>query len=162
MGVSGAGKSTTASALADALGWPMLEGDTLHSDANIRKMSAGTPLNDTDRQPWLEEIGRRVRLWTDEGGNGVVTCSSLKRHYRDTISGGSCKVCYVYIQGTQAEISPRLTRRTGHFMPSTMLDSQFSVLEEPGEDETVLFVDVNATPQDIVSASLKVLGALAA
>jgi len=161
MGVSGCGKSTTAAAIAESLGWPMLEGDSLHPAANILKMSAGTPLNDEDRDPWLREIGRHVEDWTARGGTGVVTCSSLKRRYRDTIARGSDKVCFVYIQGLQSEIAPRLNRRTGHFMPSTMLDSQFAALEEPAENEIVLYVDVTATCDEIVAAALDVLKGLA-
>ncbi|MBS4074286.1 gluconokinase [Ameyamaea chiangmaiensis] len=162
MGVSGSGKSTLAGELSFALRWPLVEGDSLHPQANILKMSTGVPLTDADRQPWLEDIGRVVRDWIDSDTCGVITCSSLKRRYRDTISGGNTRVCFVYVKGAQADIAPRLNRRTGHFMPSTMLDSQFAALEEPGEDECVLSVDVRASRDSLTKATLDALDGLTA
>jgi gluconokinase len=160
MGVSGCGKSTLAANAAEALGWPLVEGDSLHPPANIAKMSAGVPLNDDDREPWLRDIARIITAWLDTGGHGVVTCSSLKRHYRETISAGHPSVCFLYAKGSFDQIAPRLGRRTGHFMPTSMLESQFAALEEPGDDEIVLEVDVSATADEMSRASIKALYAL--
>ncbi|MBV1822501.1 gluconokinase [Komagataeibacter oboediens] len=145
MGVSGCGKSTVAQLMAERLGWPVIEGDDLHPAHNIAKMSNGIPLTDEDRAPWLDCIAQQVRAWGDAGQCGIVTCSSLKRMYRERISGGSHDVCFVYLKGSKEDIAPRLRQRTGHFMPVAMLDSQFDTLEEPDmDDEVVMELDVNA------------------
>lgn len=130
------------------LGWPVIEGDDLHPADNIARMSKGTPLTDADRAPWLDRIANQVREWGEQGQCGIVTCSSLKRKYRERISGGSADVCFVYLKGSKDDIAPRLRERTGHFMPPAMLDSQFETLEEPDmHDEVVLELDVTA-PQE--------------
>ncbi|WP_395371959.1 gluconokinase [Komagataeibacter diospyri] len=148
MGVSGCGKSTVAHLMAERLGWPVIEGDDLHTAHNIAKMSSGIPLTDEDRAPWLERIAQQVREWGAAGQCGIVTCSSLKRKYREHIGGGSQDVCFVYLKGSRDDIAPRLGQRMGHFMPAAMLDSQFATLEEPDmDDEVVMALDVNA-PQD--------------
>lgn len=148
MGVSGCGKSTVARLIGDRLGWPVIEGDDLHPADNIARMSEGTPLTDADRAPWLDRIAEQVREWGEQGQCGIVTCSSLKRKYRERISGGSADVCFVYLKGSKDDIAPRLRERTGHFMPPAMLDSQFETLEEPDmHDEVVLKLDVTA-PQE--------------
>ncbi|ARW16526.1 gluconokinase [Komagataeibacter europaeus] len=151
MGVSGCGKSTLAQLMADRLGWPVIEGDDLHTAHNIAKMSSGIPLTDEDRAPWLDRIAQQVRQWGDAGQCGIVTCSALKRKYREHIGGGSQDVCFVYLKGSREDIAPRLKERTGHFMPVAMLDSQFATLEEPDmDDEVVMALDVNAA-QDILA-----------
>jgi gluconokinase len=157
MGVSGSGKSTLAQLLARRLGWPIVEGDELHPEANIAKMSAGTPLTDDDRAPWLEKIAEVARNWIATDGSGIVTCSSLKRRYRDVISGGNPQVCFVYLKGRPEDIAPRLGQRTGHFMPSTMLESQFDALEEPDDSEVLLELDVTASRTRLVEAAYETL-----
>ena len=144
MGVSGTGKSTVGGILADRLGWPFEEGDDLHPPANLAKMAAGHPLDDDDRRPWLD----RVAAWIDErladGGSGVITCSALKRRYRDRL----CRpqVQFVFLTGDPSLIKARLAARHGHFMPSSLLDSQLADLEAPGQDENAIAVDVAAPP----------------
>ncbi|WP_037078900.1 gluconokinase [Pseudonocardia spinosispora] len=144
MGVSGSGKSTVAGVLAGRLGWELAEGDDMHPPANVAKMAAGHPLDDTDRGPWLAEVARWIRERTDAGRPGIVTCSALKRRYRDVLRGDH--VVFVYLAGTYDQIARRLTARHGHFMPATLLDSQFAALEPPGEDERAITVDVVDSP----------------
>lgn len=145
MGVSGCGKSTLAQLMSECMGWPLVEGDDLHPPANIARMSNGIPLTDTDRAPWLERIAGQIQAWRAAGLCGIVTCSSLKRSYRERIGGNSADVCFVYLKGSREDIAPRLRQRTGHFMPSAMLDSQFATLEEPDmKEEVVMALDVNA------------------
>ncbi|CAM2792795.1 gluconokinase [Komagataeibacter xylinus] len=145
MGVSGCGKSTLAQLIAERMGWSLIEGDDLHPPANIALMSKGIPLTDMDRAPWLDLIAGRIQSWRDAGQCGIVTCSSLKRSYRRQIGGDSADVCFVYLKGSREDIMPRLSQRTGHFMPVAMLDSQFATLEEPDmHEEVVMVLDVNA------------------
>ncbi|PYD77572.1 carbohydrate kinase [Komagataeibacter sucrofermentans] len=145
MGVSGCGKSTLAQLIAERMGWSLIEGDDLHPPANIALMSNGIPLTDMDRAPWLDLIADRIESWRDAGQCGIVTCSSLKRSYRRQIGGDSADVCFVYLKGSREDIMPRLSQRTGHFMPIAMLDSQFATLEEPDmHEEVVMVLDVNA------------------
>ena len=143
MGVSGSGKSTVAAALADRLGWPLAEGDDFHSPENVAKMHAGTPLTDADRLPWLKSIAGWIAGRLDAGEAGVVTCSALKHTYRDLLSGGRPEVEFVYLKGSPAVMAEHLAGRHGHFMPASLLASQFDALEEPGPDEPVLTVDVD-------------------
>mgnify|MGYP003362282451 CR=1 FL=1 len=148
MGVSGCGKSTLAQLMAARMGWPVIEGDDLHTANNIARMSSGIPLTDEDRAPWLDRIAAQVAAWNEAGQCGIVTCSSLKRQYRERIGGGSADVCFVYLKGSRDDIAPRLAQRTGHFMPVAMLDSQFATLEEPDMDaEVVMALDVNAAQE---------------
>jgi len=162
MGVSGCGKSTIADALAERLGYHRLEGDALHPPANIEKMSHGIPLTDEDRWPWLEKIATQIRTWVAAGEPGVITCSALKRAYRDVLSGGSHAVCFLYLKGTKEEILPRLSHRTGHFMPTSLLDSQFATLQEPTQDEMMVELHVMATCEDICDAFVETLNHLPA
>lgn len=152
MGVSGCGKSTAADAVADRLGWQRLEGDDLHPQSNIDKMSKGIPLTDDDRKPWLDRIATHIRALTQKNKTCVITCSSLKKSYRTILSGESQEVCFLYLKGTKEQIAPRLGARKGHFMPTTLLDSQFAVLEEPGQDENMMELDVEASPDDLAKA----------
>jgi gluconokinase len=142
MGVSGCGKSTIAEQLAARLGWPFEEGDSLHPAANVAKMAAGHPLDDDDRQPWLERVADWIETRLDTPGSGIITCSALKRSYRDLIDRRGRGVEFVYLAGTHAEIAAHLALRKGHFMPPSLLDSQFAALEEPGADEPAIRVSI--------------------
>ena len=157
MGVSGSGKSTIARPVAARLGWAFQEGDDLHPQANIEKMRAGHPLTDADRWPWLDA----VRAWIDRqaasGASGVITCSALKRAYRARIQAGRAAVEFIYLRGARALVSARITQRMGHYMPASLLASQFATLEEPGADEPVITVDIGGSPDQIVEAILAAL-----
>ena len=138
MGVAGCGKSTLGRALADRLGWPFKDGDDLHPPASIAKMSAGEPLDDADRAPWLAAVAD----WIDacrEGG--VITCSALKRAYRDRLAFGRPRVRFVFIELSPETAAERLAGRRGHFFPTSLLASQFADLEPPARDEPVIRVD---------------------
>ena len=151
MGVSGSGKITVAGRLAAGLGWECQEGDALHPPENVEKMKGGTPLSDADRLPWLRRIAERIDDWRAHGLSGVVTCSALKRRYRDIIIGDRPEVRLVYLKGSPDLIRERLARRRGHFMPPALLDSQFAVLEEPAADEHAIVIDIEAAPEEIVT-----------
>jgi gluconokinase len=157
MGVSGSGKSTTGAALAKALGWPFRDADSFHPPANIAKMSQGLPLDDDDRAPWLAAIAG----WIDErrklGEPGIVSCSALKRAYRQCIVGERRGVRLVYLKGSKALIGRRLEARKHHFMPASLLDSQFTVLEEPRADEQPIVVSVAMSPRRVIGAILAAL-----
>jgi gluconokinase len=144
MGVSGCGKSTIAGVLAARLGWDLCEGDDLHPPENVVKMAAGHALTDEDRWPWLERIAEWIHLHTDGGRPGIVTCSALKRSYRDVLRGD--RVVFVYLHGTREQIAARLTARHAHYMSPTLLDSQFATLEPPGEDEHAWWIDIGPAP----------------
>jgi carbohydrate kinase (thermoresistant glucokinase family) len=149
MGVSGSGKTTVASLLAATLGWHFQEGDKLHPPENVEKMSAGIPLTDADRLPWLGKIAETIDGWRARGQSGVVTCSALKRSYRDIIVGDRPGVRLVYLKGSPDLIGQRMAQRHGHFMPPALLDSQFSILEEPSPDENPIVVDIGGQPEEI-------------
>ena len=151
MGVSGAGKSTVAEQLAARFRCPFADGDEFHSASNIAKMRAGTPLTDADRQSWLEAIAARINVWRAGGGGGIVACSALKRAYRRIITGGKPDVTLVYLRGDPALIRRRLTERRHHFMPASLLDSQFATLEEPGADEHPIVLDAAKAAPDLVA-----------
>ena len=157
MGVSGSGKSTVASLLAGRLGWEFEDGDDFHPAANVEKMQAGHPLTDEDRWPWLAAIAAWIDRVRAEGRHGVVTCSGLKRAYRDVLVGGRPDVRLVYLQGDRELIGRRMAARHGHFMPTSLLDSQFRTLEEPAPDEDPLVVSIGATPQAIVAEIVETL-----
>lgn len=150
MGVSGSGKSTVGALLAGTLNWEYADADSFHSAANVAKMAAGHPLTDDDRDPWLHSI----RAWIDEraanGEPGIVSCSALKRTYRDILRTPA--VTFVYLHGTRAQIEDRLLARQGHFFKTAMLDSQFAALEEPAADEHVTTVSIGGTPAEIADA----------
>ena len=156
MGVSGSGKSTVAGLLAGRLGWDLAEGDDLHPPVNVAKMHAGQPLTDDDRWPWLETIADWIRAHTAAGTPGVVTCSALKRRYRDILRGEG--VVFVFLDGSKDKISDRLASRHGHFMPPALLESQFEALEAPGEDETFISLCVSATPAEEAQEIIDRLG----
>jgi gluconokinase len=149
MGVSGSGKSTVAAMLAAALGCQFQEGDDLHPPENVKKMRSGTPLTDADRIPWLRKIADEIDGWRLRSECGVLTCSALKRSYRDIIIGDRRDVVLVYLKGSRELIHQRMVARHGHFMPVALLDSQFATLEEPTPDEHPIVVNIGAKPADI-------------
>jgi len=158
MGVSGSGKTTIAALLAQELGWRFEDGDWFHPKANVEKMESGIPLTDADRLPWLEAIATWIDDLRAKGGYGVVACSALKRRYRDILArAGHDSVRFVYLKGDQALIAKRITARHGHFMPPTLLESQFAALEEPAPDEHPITVSVAGTPREIVANILDAL-----
>lgn len=157
MGVSGSGKTTVAALVAGRLGWSFAEADDFHPAANIAKMRNGIPLDDADRLPWLRAIAAQIDRWLAEGRNGVVTCSALKRQYRDIIVGNRPGVRLIYLKGDRELIAHRLAARHGHFMPATLLDSQFADLEEPGPDERPVVVSIGDPPHMLVERIMAAL-----
>ena len=149
MGVSGSGKTTVAALVARALGCQFQEGDALHSPENVAKMRRGEPLTDADRASWLRRIAEEIDGWRARGQCGVMACSALKRRYRDIIIGARPDVALVYLKGSRELIRQRMAARQGHFMPVTLLESQFASLEEPAPDEHPITVDVGAKPAEI-------------
>ena len=156
MGVSGSGKSTVAALLAGQLGWDLAEGDDMHPDENVAKMHAGHPLTDEDRWPWLETVASWISEHTMAGAPGIITCSALKRIYRDVLRGNH--VVFVHLVGSKDQIGRRLIARTGHYMPAGLLDSQIATLEPPGPDENVLEVDVALKPAMEAAEIISALG----
>jgi gluconokinase len=154
MGVSGCGKTTTAQRIAKRLNWSFRDGDSFHPAANVEKMKAGQPLTDDDRWPWLDAIG----AWMDDvlSGNsrGVVTCSALKRSYRLRLLHNRPEVQLIYLKGSQELIADRLSRRRNHFMPPTLLASQFATLEEPRGAERPIVVNMAMPPNRVVERIL--------
>lgn len=157
MGVSGSGKTTVTVLLAAALGCQFQEGDDLHPAANVEKMSRGEPLTDADRLPWLNKIAAEIDGWRASGESGVLTCSALKRSYRDIIIGNRPDVTLVYLKGSYGLIHRRMAARHEHFMPVALLDSQFAALQEPSPDERPIVVDVIGRPAEIVGQIVRQL-----
>lgn len=155
MGVAGTGKTTIGPLLADRLGVPYAEGDQFHPEANIRKMSSGVPLDDADREPWLDAIGAwahgRARL------GGVVSCSALKRSYRDRLRAAAPGLVFVHLTGDREVVERRIADRRGHFLPTALLDSQFATLEPLDRDEPGVAVDVSGTPEEIIERAVAAL-----
>ncbi|MEU9958228.1 gluconokinase [Streptomyces sp. NPDC050982] len=158
MGVAGTGKTTIGPLLAQRLGVPYAEGDDFHPEANIAKMTAGTPLTDEDRRPWLDAIG----AWAHgrAGLGGVVSSSALKRSYRDRIGSAAPGVVFVHLTGDRKLIEDRMAHRQGHFMPTALLDSQFATLQPLQADETGVAVDVSGTPEEITDRAVTALRGL--
>jgi len=150
MGVSGSGKSTIAEKLAERLGWVFEDGDRFHPASNVAKMSAGQPLTDEDRWPWLQAIADEIDRVCKAGERAVIACSALKQAYRDVLVHGRRDVRIVFLSGTQALIADRLARRKGHFMPPGLLDSQFRTLEPPEKSEHPVTVSIDASVEAIV------------
>jgi gluconokinase len=157
MGVSGSGKSTVGPLLAAALGVEFADADAFHPAANVAKMASGQPLTDEDRWPWLDAIG----AWLDARGEvgGVVTCSALKRSYRDRLRAGRPAVRLLHLTGEAALIMARQAAREGHFMPPSLMASQFAALEPPAPEEGAITLSVAATPEAILAAALEALAA---
>ncbi|GGK82591.1 gluconokinase [Streptomyces flaveus] len=158
MGVAGTGKTTIGPLLAGRLGVPYAEGDDFHPETNIAKMSAGTPLTDEDRRPWLDAIGR----WAHgrAGLGGVVSCSALKRSYRDRLRASAPGVVFVHLTGDRKLIEDRMAHRKGHFMPTALLDSQFATLQPLQSDEAGVAVDVSGSPEEITERAVTALHGL--
>ncbi len=152
MGVSGSGKTTVASGLAQRLQWRFVEGDSFHPAANVARMRDGIALTDDDRWPWLDAIA----LWIDSarasGERCIVTCSALKRAYRERLVAGHDDARFVYLKGEPRLVTQRMAVRTGHYMPLSLLRSQFDTLEEPGPEENPLVVPIEAPPEEIVAS----------
>lgn len=157
MGVSGCGKSTVAAGVAEALGLPMVDGDDLHLVESVAKMRAGIPLDDADRWPWLDRIGKRLR---EDAPGCVVACSALKRVYRDRLREAAAPIQFVFLDGEAALIADRMAKRTGHYMQPELLASQFRTLERPGADEAdVLRLDISQTISSLMTQAVAALKA---
>lgn len=152
MGVTASGKSLIGAALANALGIEFVEGDEYHSPENVERMSRGVPLTDDDRAQWLRSIAARIREAKAARAGLVVSCSALRRSYRDTLRAGASDLRFVFLKGDPALIAERLAGRRGHFMPPSLLDSQLATLEEPSPDENAWVCDIRKSPQDLVAA----------
>ena len=151
MGVSGSGKTTVGEAVARQIHAKFIDGDDLHPRANIQKMGSGHPLNDEDRMPWLERLSDSAYSLNHKNETGIIVCSALKRRYRDRLRDGNPGMVFLYLKGSFDVIMERLKARSGHFMPTDLLKSQFDALEEPGSDEPdVLCVDIDADIDNVV------------
>jgi gluconokinase len=151
MGVSGSGKSTIGYRLATKLGCQFQEGDEFHSKENVDKMSKGMPLTDSDRLPWLRRIAAQIDEWRSAGRGGVISCSALKRSYREIILSKRTEVMLVYLKGSYDLIRRRMLARKDHYMPVRLLDSQFAALEEPTPDEHPVIIGVDQSPAESVA-----------
>ena len=157
MGVSGVGKTTIGTLLAERLGWGYAEGDSYHPPANVEKMRAGTPLDDADREPWLAAIAADIDRWRAAGQGMVVSCSALKRRYREILIGDRPDVRLVRLAGDEGLIRTRMEKRTDHYMPPSLLTSQIATLEPPAGDEGAVTVEVTCPPAQCVSQILSAL-----
>ncbi|MCM2577915.1 gluconokinase [Streptomyces meridianus] len=155
MGVAGTGKSTVGRLLADRLGVPYAEADAFHPEANIAKMTAGVPLDDTDREPWLDSIG----AWAADraGLGGVVSCSALKRRYRDRLRASAPGLFFLHLTGDRRIVADRLEQRRDHFMPGSLLDSQFAALEPLQPDECGIAVPITQEPSAVTEEAVRAL-----
>lgn len=156
MGVSGTGKTTLAEGLAKRLGWPFQEGDALHPAANVAKMAAGHPLNDEDRAPWLKLCHEWLEKQVKSGHGAILTCSALKRSYRKILSEG-LPIQFLYLCPAHETVKERLEHRAGHYMPPSLLPSQYATLEEPGEDEPAIRISSLAKPEDLLENVVEIL-----
>lgn len=156
MGISGSGKSTVAGILAGQLGWDLEEGDDLHPAENVAKMSAGEPLTDEDRAPWLDTISSWIIEHTMAGVPGIITCSALKRRYRDVLREKN--VIFVHLNGSKDLIGRRLATRIDHYMPPSLLDSQVATLEPPEDDEQAITIDAGRAPAEQAAEIVRRLG----
>ena len=153
MGVSGSGKSHVGHGLAERLGWDFVEGDDLHPEANVAKMAAGEPLTDEDRAPWLDEVSRQASTQQQAGRSSVLTCSALKRSYRDRLRAGVPTMLFVHLHGAYDVLEDRMQHRDRHFMPTSLLRSQFDTLEPLDDDEDGVVVDVAGTVEEVTAAA---------
>lgn len=154
MGVSGSGKTTVAGLLAGHLGWEFGDADDWHSPANVRKMRGGSPLDDSDRWPWLHAIAAWIDATRSTGRHGVLACSALRRAYRDILIGDRPDVRLVFLRGDERLIQRRQAARHNHYMPASLVHSQFQTLEQPGPDERPLIADVQPPARDVVRSIL--------
>jgi gluconokinase len=158
MGVSGSGKTTVGKGIAERLHWRFQEGDELHPRANVEKMSRGEPLTDEDRWPWLEAIGAWLDTRGDAGESAVLTCSALRRTYRDRLRSGRAGVRFCHVDVDADTLHERLQRRRGHYMPASLLASQLATLEPLGEDEPGVVVAAEGDPAQVLAEALRGLG----
>jgi gluconokinase len=154
MGVCGCGKSTVGQALADEFGWVFLDADDFHPDDNVAKMAAGVALTDADRWPWLDRMVTELQAIEGRGGDAVLACSALRQRYRDRLARAG-EIRWVYLKGDATTIEPRLASRRGHFMPATLLASQFATLEEPADAIVVDIAQPTAAQAAQIAASLR-------
>ena len=155
MGVSGSGKSLIGSRLAQSMGIDFLEGDDLHSAENIERMSSGIPLTDDDRAGWLHALSQEIRESSSRGSSLVISCSALKRSYRDMLRGEADNVQFILLDGTSDMIAERIAARGGaHFMSPSLLENQLATLEKPSPDEGAWVFDVRVSPEEIITAVL--------
>jgi carbohydrate kinase (thermoresistant glucokinase family) len=154
MGVSGSGKSTIGALLAEVLGWPFADADGFHPAANVAKMAAGTPLTDADRWPWLDAIAAHIGASRTAGQPVVVACSALRRAYRERLRAGHGDLIFLHLAGAPAVIAERQAARQGHFMPPSLMASQFATLEDPAEEVDAVTVSVSASPHEVVVAAI--------
>jgi gluconokinase len=158
MGVSGSGKTTIAQRVAEREGWRLVEGDDFHPPENVAKMKSGTPLTDEDRWPWLAAIGERMEVERMTGHGVVVSCSALKRAYRDCLRKEvHGNVYFILLDGSRELITDRMKNRKGHFMPPALLDSQFATLEKPTPDEHAVILDISHTVPALLAEAAKSL-----
>jgi gluconokinase len=157
MGVSGSGKTTVGAALAQRLGVPFADADDFHPEANIAKMSAGIPLDDEDRRPWLEAIAQWLASHAASGG--VASCSALKRSYRDILTTSAPETFFLHLHGDRDVLASRVAARPAHFMPAALIDSQFATLEPLQADERGATLDVSHSIDDLVDQSVTLLTA---
>ncbi|WP_047243773.1 gluconokinase [Chromobacterium subtsugae] len=157
MGVAGCGKSSAGRLLAEALNASFIEGDSFHPPENIARMRAGVPLNDADRAGWLANLAERLRQGRADGERMVLACSALKRRYRDVLRGGDPDLAFIHLAGERALIAERMRERSGHFMPESLLDSQFGDLEAPGADERSIRCDIQQPPTALLRQILQAL-----
>lgn len=150
MGICGAGKTTIGRALAERLGIPFTEGDSFHPPENVARMKAGHPLTDADRAPWLKALATAITAWSTAGEEMVMSCSALRRSYRDQFRAAAPDVVFVHLHGAVDLVRARMATREGHFMPIALIDSQIADLEDPTGEPGVIVVDVAGTPEEIV------------
>jgi gluconokinase len=162
MGVSGSGKSTVGTLLAQRLRWEFEDADWFHPPSNVDKMHSGIPLTDDDRKPWLDAIAAWIDKTRSSSRHGIIACSALKHRYRDVLIGDRADVRLVYLKGDEALIARRIATRHEHFMPPSLLHSQFDALEEPGPDENPIVVSIEPDPREIVVQILSALSKLGA
>jgi gluconokinase len=156
MGVSGSGKSLVGEAVAADLGLVFVEGDALHPRANIEKMSVGIPLTDADRFPWLDKIGNEIAASLATGEGIVISCSALKRIYRERLrSFANGHVIFIFLKGSEALLTPRMAARKGHFMPASLLKSQLATLEDPSAEDGVITVDISGTQDEVTADAIR-------
>ncbi|MGN0063475.1 MAG: gluconokinase [Nocardioides sp.] len=158
MGVSGVGKTTVAEGLARITGWDLAEGDQFHPQANVDKMASGVPLTDEDRWPWLRSIGDWISAEAAEGRSAVITCSALRRSYRDLLREGRPSVRFCHLVAGEDLVAERVAARTDHFMPPSLLHSQYETLEPLEADEPGVRVPIDATPDEVVRRAAEALG----
>lgn len=155
MGVSGCGKSTVGRGMAERLGVNFVEGDALHSEQNVARMAAGIPLTDADRHGWLQAVAEQLSHATAAASGVVVSCSALKRAYRDLLRAGAPDLRFVFLHGSPALLAERMASRSGHYMPPSLLQSQLQTLEPPGRDEAAIALDIAMPPAALVDEACR-------